>query len=64
MIRRVLVRTAHRIGYGLVLRCVPCLADAPRRVADQVQGPEGPVAEEHRTDEQHGKPPNAEKPHR
>ena len=50
MIRRVLVHAAHHTGRGLVLR----VAGALRRVADQVQGPERPVAQEQRADEQHG----------
>jgi hypothetical protein len=49
MIRRVLVRATHRTG--LVLRWVLRVVGAPRRVADQVQGAEDPVAEEQRTDE-------------
>jgi hypothetical protein len=64
MIRGVLVRAAHRTGRSVVLRRVAPVARALRRVADQVQGPEDPVAEEQRADEQHGKPPVAEKSHR
>ena len=44
MICGVLVRAARRSG--LVLRCMPCVASALRKVADQVQGPEDAVAEE------------------
>ena len=54
MIRRVLVRVTHRAGRGWVLRLVLRVADALRRVADQVQGPEDPMAQEQRADEQHG----------
>ena len=46
MIRRVFVGVAHRPG--LVLRRVLGVAGALRWVADQVQGPEDPVAEEQR----------------
>jgi hypothetical protein len=46
----VLVRFTYRTGCGLVLR----VAGAMRRVADQVQGAEDPVAEEKRADEQYG----------
>jgi hypothetical protein len=52
MIRGMPVRVTHRTG--LVLRCVLRIIGALRRVADQVQGPEDPVAEEQRADEQHG----------
>ena len=45
--RGMLVRITHRDGRGLlVLRCVLRVADAHRRVAEQMQGPEDPVAEE------------------
>jgi hypothetical protein len=45
--RGMLVRITHRDGRGLlVLRCVLRVADAQRRVAEQMQGPEDPVAEE------------------
>jgi hypothetical protein len=54
VIRGVLVRVTHRAGRSLVLRCVLRVADALWRVADKVQGPEDPVAEEQRADEQHG----------
>ena len=54
VIRGVLVCAAHRAGLGLVLCCVLRVADALRRVAEQVQGPGGSVAEEQRADEQHG----------
>ena len=54
MIRRVLVRVTHRAGRGWVLRLVLRVADALRRVADLVQGPEDPMAQEQRADEQHG----------
>jgi hypothetical protein len=64
MIRRALVRVTHRTGYGLVLRCVLGFADALRRVADQVQAPEDPVAEQQRADEQHGQLPGGEQLHR
>jgi hypothetical protein len=64
MIRGGLMRAAHRTGRGLVLRCVLSVAGALRRVADQVQGPEDPVAEEQRADEQHGQLPGAEQLHR
>jgi hypothetical protein len=60
MIRGVPVRLAHRTGRGLVLR----VAGALRRVADQVQTPEDPVAEQQRADEQHGQLPGAEQLHR
>jgi hypothetical protein len=50
MIRGVPVRTAHRTGRGLVLS----VAGALRRVADQVQAPEDPVAEQQRAGEHHG----------
>ena len=50
MIRRVLVGAAHHPG--VVLRCVLRVAGALRRVADQVQGPEDPVAEEQRPHEE------------
>jgi hypothetical protein len=49
VIGRVLVRAIHRAG--LVLRWVLRVIGALRRVADQVQGAEDPVAEEQRTDE-------------
>ena len=61
VIRGVLVRAARRSG--LVLRCMPCVAGALRR-ADQVQGPEDPVAEEQSANEQHGQLPGAEQLHR
>jgi hypothetical protein len=61
VIRGVLVRAARRSG--LVLRCMPCVAGALRR-ADQVQGPEDPVAEEQSANEQHGQLPGAERLHR
>jgi hypothetical protein len=64
MVSRVLVRATHRTGYGLVLRCVLRVAGALRSVADQVQSPEDPVAEEQRADEQHGQLPGAEQLHR
>ncbi len=54
MIRWVLVRVTYRTDHGLVLRCMLTVADALRRVADQVQGAEDPVAEEKRADEQYG----------
>ena len=54
VIRGVLVRVAHRAGRGLVLRLVLRVADARWRVADQVQNPEDPVAQQQRADEQHG----------
>jgi hypothetical protein len=64
VIRGVLVRAAHRAGLGLVLRCVLRVTDARWRVADQVQGPEDPVAQQQRADEQHGQLPDAEQLHR
>jgi hypothetical protein len=51
--RGMLVRVT-RPSCGLVLRCVLCAAGALRRVAEQMQRPEDPVAEEQRDDEQHG----------
>jgi hypothetical protein len=54
MIRGVLMRVTHRTGCGLVLRCVLRITGALRKVADKVQSPKGPVAEEQRADEQHG----------
>jgi hypothetical protein len=54
VIRGVLVRVTYRTDHGLVLRCILSVADALRRVADQVQGAEDPVAEEKRADEQYG----------
>jgi hypothetical protein len=54
MIRWVLVRVTYRTDHGLVLRCMPTVAEALRRVADQVQSAEDPVAEEKRADEQYG----------
>ena len=54
MIRRVLVRAVHCAGRGWVLRLVLRIADALWRVADQVQGPEDPMAEKQCADEQHG----------
>jgi hypothetical protein len=63
MTRRMLVRITYPTGRGLVLRCVLRFG-ALRRVADQVQGPEGPVAEKQRADEQHGQPPDVEQLHR
>ena len=54
VIRGVLVRVTHRAGRSLVLRCVLRVGDALRRVADQVQGPEDPVAQQQRADEQQG----------
>jgi hypothetical protein len=60
MIRGLPVRAAHRTGRGLVLR----VAGALRRVADQVQAPEDPVAKQQRADEQHGQLPGAEQLHR
>jgi hypothetical protein len=54
MIHGVLVRVTNRTGCGLVLCWVLRVAGAQRRVADQVQSPEGPVAEEQCADEQHG----------
>ena len=63
MIRRMLVGITHPTGRGLVLRCVLRFG-ALRRVADQVQSPEGPVAEEQRADQQHGQPPDVEQLHR
>jgi hypothetical protein len=54
MIRWVLARVTYRTDHGLVLRCMLTVADALRRVADQVQGAEDPVAEEKRADEQYG----------
>jgi hypothetical protein len=62
MICRVLVRATHRTG--LVLRWVLGVVGALRRVADQVQGAEDPVAEEQSADEQHGKLLAAEQLHR
>jgi hypothetical protein len=51
----VLVRVICRPSPSLVLRCVLRVAGALRRgVADEVQGPEGPVAKKQRADEQHG----------
>jgi hypothetical protein len=50
MIRWVLGRITHRPG--LVLRWVLRVAGALRRVADQVQVPEDPVAEEQRPHEE------------
>jgi hypothetical protein len=55
MIRRVLVGAAHHPG--VVLRCVLRVAGALRRVADQVQGPEDPVAEEQRPYEEERQKP-------
>ena len=52
--RGMLVRVTHRPSCGLVLHCVLCVAGALRRVAEQVQGSEDPVAEEQRADEQQG----------
>jgi hypothetical protein len=60
VIRGVLVRAAHRPGRGLVLR----VADALWRVAERVQGPEGPMAQQQRADEQHGELPGARRLHR
>jgi hypothetical protein len=60
MIRGVLVCGTHRTGRGLVLRCVIRVTGALRRVADQVQGPEDPVTEEQRADDEHGQLPDAE----
>ena len=54
MVRGVLVRVAHCTGRGLVLRWVPRITGALRRVADEVQGPEDTVAEEQRAYQQHG----------
>ncbi len=49
MARRMLVHgTLGPGGCVLVLRCVLRAVSALRRAADQVQGPEGPVAEEQR----------------
>ena len=53
VIRGVLVRLTHRVGRGWVLHLVLRVAGALRRVADQVQGTEDPMAEEQRADEQH-----------
>jgi hypothetical protein len=48
MARRMLVHGTLGPGCVLVLRCVLRAVSALRRAADQVQGPEGPVAEEQR----------------
>jgi len=64
MIRGVLVRVTHRTGRGLVPRCVIRLTGALRRVADQVQDPEDPVAEKQRADDEHGQLPDAKQLHR
>jgi hypothetical protein len=47
MICGLLVRASRSIR-GVMLRCLPRATSALRRVADQVQGPEDPVAEEQR----------------
>jgi hypothetical protein len=60
----VLVRVTCRPGRGLVLRCVLRVAGALGEVADEVQGPEGPVAQQQRADEQHGQLPSAKQLHR
>jgi hypothetical protein len=44
VIRGVLVRVTYRTSCSLVLRRVLRVTGALRRVADQVQGPEDPVA--------------------
>jgi len=49
----VLVRVT-RTTRGVVLRWVLRVAGALRRVAEQVQSPEDPVAEKQRYDEQQG----------
>jgi hypothetical protein len=54
VIRWGLVRVTYRTDHGLVLRCMLTVAEALRRVADQVQSAEDPVAEEKRADEQYG----------
>ena len=54
IIRWVLVRVTYRTDHSLVLRCMLTVADALRKVADQVHGAEDPVAEEKRADEQYG----------
>jgi hypothetical protein len=51
--RGVLVRLT-RPSRGLVLRCMLRGGSILRRVAEQVQGSEDPVAEEQRADEQQG----------
>ena len=48
MVLRMLVHGTLRPGHVLVLRCVLRAVSALRRVADQVQGPEDPVAQEQR----------------
>ena len=50
----VLMCTSHRSSCGVMLRCVPHAVGALRRMADQVQGSKGTVAEEQRADEQQG----------
>jgi hypothetical protein len=57
MIRTVLVRVTHRTGSCLVLRCVLHAAGALRKVADQVQGPEDPVADDQRPPEEERQEP-------
>jgi len=52
MVRRMLVHGTLRPGCVLVLRCVLRAVSALWRVADQVQGPEGPVAEKQRAYEE------------
>ncbi len=65
MTRRVLMCTSRRSGRGgRMLRRVPCAISALRRIADQVQGPEGTVAEEQRAGEQHGQLPDVKQLHR
>jgi hypothetical protein len=39
---------------SVVLCCMLSASDALRKIAEQVQGPEGSVTEEQRADEQHG----------
>jgi hypothetical protein len=56
----VLVSASRLSSYGVMLYCVTDAIGALRRATDQVQGPEGAVAEEQRAGEQHGQLPYAE----
>ena len=54
----------RRSSRGVMLRCVLSSASAYWRVTDQVQGPEGTVAEEQGAGEQHGQLPDPKQLHR
>jgi hypothetical protein len=63
MTRRMPVSASHCSSCRVMLRCVPYAISALRRIADQVQDPEGTVAEEQRAGEQHGQLLGAEQLH-